>query len=1052
MKSKKVLFGLIVSAFMGLAGFASAQTTANYNNSLKEIGPDNIAGRVRALVVDQSDPTHKTLYAGGVAGGLYKKVGDEFMWNYVPYTKDGKQYTLPISCMAQSEDNMIYIGTGEGFATGKFAHKSFIAPEGVGLITFNPANGEFATVAGTEGWKYINNLYTITRNNNMYLYAATNEGLYRWKVAAGAALGTPDTVFSEAPVQDVEIISGDNMAFFTSGSHVYKITNVLNPATTNKYTCIDTVCAAFGSDAIRVELAAARTSSRTYLYAMVTGANGLLEGVYLTNNQQDWVKISTPTVVPFTSDNNGWHNSTICINPTNYSQIFIAGATIWLGEGFVDGATYQWNKVSYSEDELNTGNYMESVYPNGMFLHSGVHAIVPTTEISETGDTNWFYYISTDGGVYRTRSFGTFASYNKGLNTVQFNGVCVAPDGSVLGGAMDNSCPFIQARLDHNFNSNSHSWETNNNTTNNTWYDNGSTLNHISNVLWMGNGGQVEASMFQMVLPRSQRGLFFSAMGSNFTFVSDFGAQKVASYGRAYGDYSDYTNTQTWTAGDAFLENGIATGYTVPQMVLWETLNSQMHDSTKLVFDTLGSFTRGGVVYDLTDTSALRQLGVDYASQLVLLPGDVLPMYSRAHFNYPFDYTVTDSLAVASILDYDHPINVRNPIGSRLFISGKNSTGKGIVRMTISATDYSKVWTGDDAGQPSTIHWYDVLTTPGISGQKQQQTGCLAVSNDGDAVFVHVIDTNDRSYILRVHNFNAAIASDYNTYNSLLNHSGSDYPGMPRITIVDTITDANGDQLFFDRTITSMFFDRRDGQDRLLITLDGDTTTNNVYIIENASNPATRTITGAVVNGGKAVYSSLIEKTTGTIYVGTSNGVYTSTNLTSWEEYGDFRGVPVTSIRQQIAELPSKSYKIHEGINEVNYLFAKTKYPYAMYFGTYGRGIFMDMKYVTDTVNDIVADEHMVGITTVDNGDNHIAIYPNPATNYANIQLSVMKASNAVIKVYDLSGKLVYSDNLGRVEEGVSNYRLNVEGLRHGMYLINVNFGKESATSKLIVK
>ncbi len=63
MKSKKVLLGLIVAAFVCGAHLASAQPKANYQNNLVEIGPDNIAGRVRAIVVDNSDPNHTTLFA-----------------------------------------------------------------------------------------------------------------------------------------------------------------------------------------------------------------------------------------------------------------------------------------------------------------------------------------------------------------------------------------------------------------------------------------------------------------------------------------------------------------------------------------------------------------------------------------------------------------------------------------------------------------------------------------------------------------------------------------------------------------------------------------------------------------------------------------------------------------------------------------------------------------------------------------------------------------------------------------------------------------------------
>src|SRR5574344_484155 len=130
MKSKKVLIGLIVTAFVGFAGICSAQTKANYQNNLIEIGPDNIGGRTRTIIADKSDSTNSTLYAAGVAGGLYRVDGVNTSWSYVPISIDGKETTLPISYMVQTPDNMIYIATGEGLAVGDNASDILFAQIG----------------------------------------------------------------------------------------------------------------------------------------------------------------------------------------------------------------------------------------------------------------------------------------------------------------------------------------------------------------------------------------------------------------------------------------------------------------------------------------------------------------------------------------------------------------------------------------------------------------------------------------------------------------------------------------------------------------------------------------------------------------------------------------------------------------------------------------------------------------------------------------------------------------------------------------------------------
>ena len=47
---------------------------------------------------------------------------------------------------------------------------------------------------------------------------------------------------------------------------------------------------------------------------------------------------------------------------------------------------------------------------------------------------------------------------------------------------------------------------------------------------------------------------------------------------------------------------------------------------------------------------------------------------------------------------------------------------------------------------------------------------------------------------------------------------------------------------------------------------------------------------------------------------------------------------------------------------------------------------------------------------------------------------------------------MVFSENLGYLNEGMHQYSVNCTKFNRGMYLVNINIGKESATSKLIVR
>ena len=124
-----------------------------------------------------------------------------------------------------------------------------------------------------------------------------------------------------------------------------------------------------------------------------------------------------------------------------------------------------------------------------------------------------------------------------------------------------------------------------------------------------------------------------------------------------------------------------------------------------------------------------------------------------------------------------------------------------------------------------------------------------------------------------------------------------------------------------------------------------------------------------------------------------------------------------------------------------------------MYFGTYGRGIFMDSVYVVDHSNEIVTPDIYLDIPSVATvGENSVRFYPNPAVDRSNMEITVAKAGKAVIRIYDLSGKLVYSESLGTLSEGVHTRVVDCQALPHGMYLVNVVVGSQRATSKLVVR
>lgn len=1061
MKRKTLLIGLIVAAFVGGTHFASAQPKANYQNNLIEIGPDNVAGRVRAIVVDEADVEHATLFAGGVAGGLFKKIGNE-PWQYVPFVNSNyQQITLPISCMAQMPNNDLVIGTGEGFVKNHGRNTERMAPKGQGLYIFNRGSNTFTLVPSTDPathpeWTYINRIAVYERNAT-FVYVATSEGLYRWKFTGNPNWNDAPKLIQAGNFQDVIVISSDNIVYATAPGKVYRIGN----ATADNPTAVDVTnsLSSFAS-ASRIEMAY-RTDHKagtTYLYAVVADSNGLTDGIYLTTNQQNWIRLATESVTPFNSANPGYLNAAIAVDPLNCKNIFVGGASLWNGEGFVANSHYQWTRQSYSEKELNQGNYMASVLSNPIFIHSGIHQIVPTWTI-ENGDTAWVYYYATDGGVFKgvcqklgTTNYWTFTAINKGLNNVQFNHISVSPDGSIIGGAVDNSCPFIQSRNDHN-----------GSVPTNSWYDNdeNSVINHIGNIIWTGSGADVASSMFQQLKPFSRRTLFVSSDPGKFTISDSRGTYGVSSYARACADYADYTNTQTWTFAEAFIANSNYNSNPIPKMDLWETKsNTIWDDSVDFIIDTALTYIHNGQETQLHGNTRF-------------VAGDSILVASKPNFNYPFYYKFTKPYQIDTTINYYDPIynkdtfrveyrlnmKVKNPVVSRMIITGRDGNDNDCVFFTLTPNYFRNVWSSLESGSPTAMQWAQIY-----QGDPGNTVNDIKFSRDGKSIFVAVSENaTGNNYIMRLYNFNTINANDPITMRTRLRYVRTiDTTGV-RVIRTDTIFAANGD--FFKRHISSISVDPREGQDNLLITFDDyGSTESNLALVKNATNANTRTTVNLNVtnsNNGMTtadpVHSGIIaidKSNNPVLYVGTEKGVFTSTSLTSpsWQNFGDFIGVPVTSIVQQTQSLPRESYIAREGVNKVQYLFAKTKYPRAIYFGTYGRGVFMDTTYVTDHVNEVSDPEDWAGITNVDNGENHMNIYPNPAKDHATIDLGIVNSGNAVIKIYDVSGKLVFSENLGYLNEGIHQYNVNCSKFNRGMYLVNINIGKESATSKLIVR
>ena len=1085
MKRNKVLLGLYVGLLTLAGGVANAQTGGRFY----EIGPDNVGGQVSSFVVDQQDTNRTTLYAGATSGGLFVKsasidylsafygnflddeaqiarlADDTTIWHAVPCYVNGKVVTLPINCMVQGPDNIIYIGTGnDDYPVGSTYNKMSV--KGKGIYFFNPADATFELMPNTDNdnFKSVHALDYVYDNGIFYLYAATNSGLYRWRHVEGSNdwEQTPWHGFS-AKVDQLVISRNHKIAFFSSGKELYRIGNVMAPNEQLNPINISSSNPAFGGSNACMKLAISQTDTM-YLYAMVIKANGLMDALYLTTNEQTWSTLTTSSIMPITYTS-GKTSGAMVVDPGNPRRVIIGGTSVMVGEGFVEGSYYQWTTVSASEFELNGGDYMAQVYNSSSFVHSGIHQILPIYYVTENGAYHT-YYFATDGGVYSGKydneyGFLGFVNENRGLNNVQINSVAVCPDGSIISGASNNACPIIETHLDHNVADSNYSEH------NISWYHDGTlVLNHEANVLWTNNGGAVAASAFQQVKPQLRRTIFTSSENGNF--------------GRSYADYLNYTNTTTWTIGEAFLGDQVTGGPAIGSLSLWETDNNTIfNDSIRVSLDTLGIIFRPN--NGAYDTILLAPKGKNYAGMVVrdeegrpvdtvaypgaegyagsfqVKAGDMTYFNCRANADYPFQHIFTKNQLASESLLLQNPLQARMLIIGDQKAPGMSSVSYGTaVWLSWAPTDFTKVFDANEYASGNfgsqSIFCPIYVVNRNTDASRNAFPRHAVMSRDGRCVYVNVYDTAAHtSMLVRISHLEDM---DFSTALSDKEISDMTMAGVSSSPLrVDTLRCNNN--TWFPRPISNIAVDQRAGQDRLILTFDDFSASyGNVTIVNNPStNPSF--VTSFLPDSQIPAYCALVEDSTGTIYVGTSEGVFTKNGNAAWQPYEDLQGIPVTAMCQQTRKLPVRHNLTHTGINENDFAFAKTKWPRAIYFGTYGRGLFMDMQYVTDFTNEVVDPEDyiVVDIPTVYTvGANKIHLYPNPVSTEAHLELNAAAAGNAQLRVYDINGRLVMNNSLGFVSEGNHTFTLNTQGFAKGMYLINITISGHTATAKMMVR
>lgn len=397
------------------------------------IGPGNIGGRIRAMVIRPSDPD--TIFIGSVGGGIWKTANGGTSWSVV----DDFMANLAVSTMVidPSNANTMYAGTGEGYynADGIRGAGIFKSTDGgttwtqLASTSTSPGSGQTAS-----DYYYVNRL--AMNSDGTVLLAATRTGIYRSTdggvsfaratMVGGGAITIGDGSFDA--ITDVDFKPGstdaavaatfDGTAFYsTTGGSTWTAATGL-PA--GSFRRIET---AFGTSTPGIVYASVDLDGGSLYRSIDSGASygEMFDGA------------SDTTINPLSGQ--GWYDNMLFVSPVDANFVVWGGVDLWRSTngGGAFSKVSQWFSHNYS---------------NPTSAHADQHIAVPHPSFD--GSTNKTVFFGNDGGVYKATDVSTvgggsspyqngWTELNNGLAITQFyGGAGHASSGKITGGTQDN--------------------------------------------------------------------------------------------------------------------------------------------------------------------------------------------------------------------------------------------------------------------------------------------------------------------------------------------------------------------------------------------------------------------------------------------------------------------------------------------------------------------------------------------------------------------------------------------------------------------------------------
>lgn len=355
----------------------SSNGTGPLFGNWQSLGPGNVGGRTRGLVIHPNNPD--VMWAGGATGGVWKTTDAGQTWN--PLTDLLPVLSLSSLVLDPTNPDVLYAGTGERFQQGW---------SGAGIFKTTDGGQSWIQLPGTAtaNFFYVNAL-AISAVNPQRIYAATSTGL--WTSADGGSKWSRSMpASSSCTALKIRTDTPTDVVFATCVSAAQVVNIYRNPDAGGRgsWSVVH-----FDENAIDAAIDIAR-SNQNVIYIVVTGEQppflGALSAVYRSTQGGDpgtWetrADTSNPNTIAANilsyglaaHSGQGGYNLALAVDPTNSDVVFAGGIGLFRSD---DGGV-TWGYAN-SKSSAHSDQHLFAFHP------------------AYDGQSNQTLYVANDGGI-----------------------------------------------------------------------------------------------------------------------------------------------------------------------------------------------------------------------------------------------------------------------------------------------------------------------------------------------------------------------------------------------------------------------------------------------------------------------------------------------------------------------------------------------------------------------------------------------------------------------------------------------------------------------------